>query len=118
MVEEYNNHGGNVDENAVAVVNDGKFFAVIGYLSFMCFVPLYFKRDNEFARFHGKQALILFLLEIAAGILRVVPIIGALISWVGFVLFGLASLYAIYKVFTGEYFKIPFVSEIAEKVTL
>ena len=50
-------------------VQDGQFFAAVGYLSFLCFVPLALKKGNKFAQFHGKQALVLFILELAAGIL-------------------------------------------------
>ena len=97
-------------------VMDGKFFAVIGYLSFLCFVPLYFKKGNDFAEFHGKQALVLFILELAVGILSVVPFIGGLIKWAGFVALGIVSLVAIVKVLAGEKWEIPFVFEIADKI--
>ena len=55
------------------VIQEGKFFAAIGYLSVLCFVPILLKKNNQFAQFHGRQALVLFIFEIAAGILKVVP---------------------------------------------
>ena len=100
------------------VINEGKFFAAIGYLAFLCFVPLYFKRDNEYAAFHGKQALVLFFLECACGILKVIPVIGVIIGWAGFVVFGLVSLFAIYKVFSNESWEIPFVFNISQKIVM
>jgi len=53
-----------------AEVQDAKFFAAVGYINILCFVPLFLKKDNKFAQFHGKQALVLFILEIAASILK------------------------------------------------
>ena len=98
-------------------IQDAQFFAAIGYLSFLCFVPLALKRDNKFALFHGKQALVLFILELAASILKVVPAMGDLVFTLAFVVFGILSLIGIVKVLMGERWEIPVVSEIAERIT-
>lgn len=97
---------------------DAQFFAAIGYLSFLCFVPLALKKDNKFALFHGKQALVLFILELAAAILKVVPALGDLVFTLSFVVFGILSLIGIVKVLMGERWEIPVVHEIAERITL
>jgi len=99
-------------------IQDAKFFAAIGYLSFLCFVPLSLKRENAFALFHGKQALVLFILELAAAILKVVPVFGDLVFTLSFVVFGILSLIGIVKVLMGERWEIPVVHEIAERITL
>jgi fumarate reductase subunit D len=98
-------------------VQDAQFFAAIGYLSFLCFVPLALKKDNKFAIFHGKQALVLFILELAAAILKVVPALGDLVFTLAFVVFGILSLIGIVKVLMGERWEIPVVHEIAERIT-
>ena len=98
-------------------VQDGQFFAAIGYLSFLCFVPLVLKKENKFALFHGKQALVLFILELAAAILKVVPALGDLVFTLSFVVFGILSLIGIVKVLMGERWEIPVVHEIAERIT-
>ena len=99
-------------------VQDAKFFAAIGYLSFLCFVPLVLKKNNSFAQFHGKQALILFILEVAAGIVKIVPALGDLVFTVAFVVFGILSLIGITKVLMGEKWEMPVVYEISNRVTL
>ncbi len=99
-------------------VQDAQFFAAIGYLSFLCFVPLVLKKENKFALFHGKQALVLFIMELAAAILKVVPALGDLVFTLAFVVFGILSLIGIVKVLMGERWEIPVVSEIAERITL
>ena len=99
-------------------IQDGKFFALIGYLSFLCLVPLALKRDNKFAQFHGKQALVLFILEIAACILKVVPALGNLVFYSAFVVFGILSLIGIMKVLMGEYWEMPVIYEISNRITL
>ncbi len=95
-----------------------KFFAAIGYLNILCFVPLLLKKENKFAQFHGKQALVLFILEVAAGILRVVPVLGELVFTVAFVVFGILSLIGIVKVLMGEYWEMPVIYEISNRISL
>ncbi|MBI3313117.1 MAG: hypothetical protein HYZ83_02645 [Candidatus Omnitrophica bacterium] len=99
-------------------IQDGKFFAAIGYLSVLCFVPLLLKKGNKFAQFHGKQGLVLFILEVAASILKAVPALGDLIFTVAFVVFGILSLVGILKVLMGEYWEMPVVYEVANRITL
>lgn len=98
-------------------VQDAQFFAAVGYLSFLCFVPLALKKENAFALFHGKQALVLFILELAAAILKVVPVFGDLVFTLAFVVFGILSLIGIVKVLVGERWEIPMIHEIAERIT-
>jgi fumarate reductase subunit D len=100
-----------------ARIQDAKFFAAIGYLSVLCFVPLLLKKDNSFAMFHGKQALVLFILEVAAGILKVVPALGDLVFTVSFVVFGILSLIGITKVLMGERWEMPVIYEISNRIT-
>jgi fumarate reductase subunit D len=97
-------------------IQDGKFFAAIGYLNVLCFVPIYLKKGNKFAQFHGKQALVLFILEIAAGIISIVPAIGDLISRFAFVIFGILSLIGIIKVLMEEYWEMPVIYEISTRI--
>ena len=99
-------------------VQDVKFFAAIGYIYILCFVPLILKKGNKFAEFHGKQALALFILEIAASILKVVPALGDLVFTVAFVVLGIFSLIGITKVLMGEYWEMPVIYEIAHRINL
>lgn len=97
---------------------DVKLFAAVGYLGFLCFVPLYYKKGNKFARFHGKQALVLFILELAAGVISIVPAVGDLISRFAFVVFGLLSLIGILKVLMEEYWEMPVIYEISTRINI
>ena len=99
-------------------VAEAKFFAAVGYLNVLCFVPLFLKKQNKFAQFHGKQALVLFILEMAAAILKMIPILGDLVFTVAFVVFGILSLIGILKVMAGEYWEMPVIYEISTRMTL
>ena len=99
-------------------VQEAKFFAAIGYVSVLCFVPLLLKKGNRFAQFHGKQALVLFILELAASILKAVPALGDVVFTLAFVVLGILSLVGIVKVLMGEYWEMPVIREVASKITL
>ncbi|MBU3759834.1 MAG: hypothetical protein FGM27_07910 [Candidatus Omnitrophica bacterium] len=99
-------------------VRDAQFFAAVGYLSFLCFVPLVLKKGNSFAEFHAKQALVLFILEVGACILKLIPVLGDLIFTAAFVVFGILSLIGITKVLTGEKWEMPVISDTANRIQL
>lgn len=53
-------------------VNDveaNKVIAAVGYIGILCLVPLLFAKDSAFAKFHAKQGLVIFLCEVALGII-------------------------------------------------
>ena len=99
-------------------IQDAKFFAAVGYLNVLCFVPLLLKKENKFAQFHGKQALVLFILEVAAGILKIVPALGDLIFTIAFVVFGILSVIGVMKVLMGECWEMPVIYEISNRISL
>lgn len=99
-------------------IQEGKFFAAMGYLSVLCFAPLLLKKDNRFAQFHGKQGLVLFILEVAASILKAVPALGDVVFTLAFVVLGILSLVGVVKVLMGEYWEMPVIQEVASKISL
>ena len=101
-----------------SVIQEGKFFALIGYVSVLCLVPLILKKDNKFAVFHGKQGLVLFILEVAAAILKSIPAIGEVVFSLAFVILGILSLIGIVKVLMSEYWEMPYVYEVAQKISI
>ena len=99
-------------------VQEGIPYALLAYLSILCIIPLIIKKDNAFVLFHTKQGIVLFVCEIAVSIISVIPLLGWLIGFFGMLLFGIISLIGIIKVLTGEYWKIPVVSDYAEKIQI
>lgn len=99
-------------------IREGKFFAIISYVSFLCIITLVLKRDNKFALYHAKQGLVLFVLEVAAFILSIIPLLGWLIAVFGYALFLLVSIWGIIQAGLGVYSRIPVITDISEKVIL
>ncbi|MDO8489179.1 MAG: hypothetical protein Q7S42_03605 [Candidatus Omnitrophota bacterium] len=99
-------------------IRDGKFFAIISYVSFLCIITLILKKSNKFALYHAKQGLVLFVMEVAAFILSIIPLFGWLIGVFGYTLFLLVSLWAIMQSALGIYCNIPIVSKISKEVVI
>ena len=99
-------------------VREGKFFAIISYVSFLCIITLVLKKDNKFALYHAKQGLVLFVMEVAAFILSIIPFLGWLIWIFGYALFLLVSLWGIMQASLGVSSRIPVVTDIADKVII
>jgi len=100
------------------IVREGKFFAIISYVSFLCIITLILKKDNKFSLYHAKQGLVLFVMEVAAFILSIIPLLGWLIGVFGYALFLLVSVWGIMQAALGIYCRIPLVTDISEKVIL
>ena len=99
-------------------VREGKFFAVISYISFLCIISLLLKKDNKFAIYHAKQGLVLFVFEVVAFIISVIPVLGFIISTLGLIVFTPVSLWGILQSSMGHYTRIPVISKIADKIIL
>ena len=81
---------------------------------------LLIEKQNSFVRFHAMQSTItfgaLFLFNIALGI---IPVLGWIVAIILSPLIGLAAfvlwLFLMWKAYSGEKYKLPYIGEIAEK---
>lgn len=98
------------------IILDGKIYAVIAYLSFFCFIPLIFKRDNPFVLFHGKQGLVLFLGQLVFCVFGIVFGLGFIKF--GFFVLGVLALFGIFSALNGKYSPIIIISELTKQIHL
>lgn len=116
---------------------DGNITALIGYLiGIIALILVFIEKDNKFVRFHAWQSLLLNLgvgvlfavLGIVGAILGIVAaaaspdlalVVGGLLSLVFGVLclaVFIAVIFAAYKGFQGQFFKLPIIGNFAEKM--
>ena len=96
-------------------INDGKIFAIMGYLWILCIVPLVFKKENKFVLNHSRQGLVIFIGVVAVVIFSIV------FEWLlrpGLFLFGILSLGGILAALRGKDLKIPLIRDYADKISL
>ena len=109
-------------------IDEGKTLAAIGYLGILFLVPLLAKKENKFCQFHGKQGAVLFGMEIIGFIvilvlsliLNIIPCAGAIIStilWLAYVVCAVGlSIWGLVMAMKGEYWKMPVIAPLAEKL--
>jgi uncharacterized membrane protein len=91
--------------------------AILSYIPFLCLIPLLQMRDSEHARFHSKQGLLLFLIELLA-VVFLIPGISSMI-WKAVIIVALgASLAGIIFGIQGRKYKLPVIGDIAQKMKL
>jgi len=85
-----------------------KTLAALSYLSILCFLPFLFCPDDDFAKYHAKQGIRLFILSLFSDIASLIPIVGAV--------FTLFRFYCIYKGMTnasaGKCEPLPYIGNI------
>jgi uncharacterized membrane protein len=89
---------------------EGKIPAMLAYVPFLCFFALFLKRDNPYAFHHGKQGLILFLIEMIAIALR-----WDLLWNLILILCGGVAVWGIVAAFRGVKFRLPLLSDLLDK---
>jgi len=95
-------------------VQKNKNIAALSYVFILFLVPLLLKRDSEFVQFHARQGLVLFIVELLAGMVSWFPVFGQLLM----LLLLVVSIIAILKTLEGEKWEIPFIYEWSKKINL
>lgn len=99
------------------MIEEGKAAAILGYIPFLCFIPLIKMRDNPFALHHGKQGLLLLLIEVIAVFFMFDVISDLFWSMVLIVAAGVAVVGILYSI-QGKEFTIPFLGALADKLKI
>jgi len=102
------------DKSIEEQAETGKRDAILSYIPFLCFIPLFKSNLNDFAKKHVKQGLLLLTVEIIA-LFFLVDFVND-IFWT-LVLIGclLFAIIGISKSLAGKEMKIPYIGTIFEK---
>jgi fumarate reductase subunit D len=95
-------------------IDSNKVMASLSYVWVLCLVPLVFARRSEFAQFHAKQGLLLFMVEILAWLVFWIPIFNVLL----FIMIILFSLLGIRSTLDGKYWVMPILGKYVNKLNL
>jgi uncharacterized membrane protein len=88
------------------------FLSSIGYIGFLCVLPLVLMPKSKFAQFHGKQALVLAILIYFLDVLEVLPTtVEALYTLLKYGVI----LFAAYSAFNAKLIRIPFVYDLSTR---
>ena len=103
--------------SADETVDEGRSAAILAYIPFLCFVPLTKMRDNKFALHHGRQGLVLLMLEILA-VLFLIPKISSYFWTLMIILCAGSAIAGVLFAVQGKMYKLPYIGDIAEKLKI
>ncbi len=93
-------------------------YAVLSYLWVFCLIPVLMRSKSDFVRFHARQGLMLFIIEVGIGIIGIIPVLGPLVILLGVLVCGLLSLTGIVQVLMGNKWKMPIIGDWSEKLNV
>jgi len=96
---------------------ESRMAAILAYIPILCFVPLLNMRDNPEARFHARQGVLLFLVELVA-VLFLIDGVSAFVFKAILVVTVALSVVGIYFALQGKHYKLPVIGDIADKSKL
>lgn len=99
-------------------VEANKIVAALSYFWILFLVPLLLKRDSQFAQFHAKQGMVLFIIEVVVSFVNIVPLLGQLVWFFASLVFLVVSIVGIIKALNGERWEMPYVYEWSKKINL
>lgn len=99
-------------------IEENKLIAAIGYVGILCLIPLLLKPKSKFAKFHGKQGLILVIGWVINFFIGIIPVLGWILGFIGMVALLVLSILGIIKSLAGEYWEMPYLAEYAEKIKI
>lgn len=95
-----------------------RVFSALAYVGILCLIPLLFKKESNFAQFHGKQGLVIFFVWIVLWIANIVPFLGQIVWVLGSLVLVLISLLGILHALHGDYWEVPFLGSYAKRLKL
>lgn len=95
-------------------VEENKVIASLSYIWILFVIPLLVKKDSKFCVEHAKQGLVLFIAELIVLIIRIIPVVGWIISYILSVVIGIIALIALIYAIQGKFWKIPVVYDFAK----
>ncbi|MFH0853423.1 MAG: hypothetical protein V1853_03385 [bacterium] len=87
---------------------DDNVMAAVSYIWVVSLIMLLTKKDSKFVTFHARQGFVLFVASIIFSVI-------AVLVWANLIV-AFLSIIGIIKAYQGEWWKMPLVSNIAEKI--
>ncbi len=107
-------NGSSESENNLFSTDEGRMAAIMSYIPILCFVPLLNMKDNKEARFHARQGVMIFLIELIAIIFLIDGISDFVFKAILILAIGF-SVAGIYFSLRGKNYKLPIIGDLADK---
>ena len=100
--------------NSKKDIEENKVVAALSYVWILCLVPLFLKKNSKFCKFHAKQGLLLFIIEVIGMVIFPIPFLG----WLLFILVVIFSILGVRAALAGEFWEMPILGKYTNKLNL
>ncbi len=97
-------------------VAEGKGIAWLSYLGILVIIPILLQKENPFVKFHIRQGIALLILWICLAFISIIPFIGHIIGFIGWIVLLVLSIWGIVNALKGKEDPLPLVNKLAEKI--
>jgi len=102
-------------------VEQNKGMAAIAYLGILFLIPMFLKKDSQFAMYHAKQGMVLFICEVIVSFLVWTPFMGGFLSyftWILNVFIFILFIMGIMNALGGKMKPLPVIGSFADKINV
>lgn len=85
--------------------------AVLCYFGIFLLIPFLMKQDSQFVRYHANQGLILLIFYIICGVILIIPILGWIVSIVGYLFSFVCLIMGVVNVLGGKMKPMPLIGK-------
>lgn len=91
----------------IKVSTQSRIWGAMSYMWFLCFIPLFLKKSDDFAMFHAKQGLTIFVAWLFFLVISIVPVLGHIVGFLGDVVLLVFAIMGMIHALSGEYWTMP-----------
>jgi len=92
--------------------NNNKLYNILAYLGILFLVGLISAPNDPDVKFHVNQGIVLCLLELAIGIVSIIPLIGWVVGFAGSIFCLVLAIMGIMAASKGEHKELPLIGKI------
>jgi fumarate reductase subunit D len=99
-------------------ISENHILAALSYLWLLFLIPLLTKKEDPYCQFHAKQGLVLFLFSLLIVVIGVLPVLGWLVSFFGWLFVSILSIVGFIYALMGKEWEMPVLGKYAKKIKL
>ena len=113
-----------VDPNTVVLEKDkadiekNRKLATLCYMSVLCLIPLFIRKDSKYIQFHAKQGLVLLFVQMIIPLLNLIPILGQFVWVCAIIVILIYSALGIKHSWNGDYWEMPYIGYYARQIKI
>ncbi len=114
--EDKKDEKGGLQEKKSSSDSKGKnMIAILSYFGILLIIPFLVAKDDEFVKYHVKQGLVLLIAELALMVLAVIPVLGWIVGFFGWIFAIILAIIGIINVVGGKQKELPVIGQYANR---